>query len=144
MRRLDVCTDHPELAEAIGRYLSHTIALEYVPVAYTYDDGISDSDIAFRKTALFIFDLFRTYPEGRRAEGIAAARACIRAGKPALIVSVLPPPCGSGLLVWGPFSDDTLQERLKVILEGAWKRSEDELKRLHDAYSRRMSRPSRH
>lgn len=144
MQRVEICTDTKDLGEALARYIRFVMSSDYNTVQYNYAEGGTASEKAFRMTSLFVYDLFRTYPEGRRAEGIPAAAACIKSGKPALIVLAIHPPRGSTSVLWSPSSPDELCERIETLLAGPQQTTANELKQLQEDYASWMARPSRH
>ena len=142
MQRIEICTEAPALSESLARYVRSVLDSDFAPIACVYGEGGVSSAAVFRRTSLFIFGLFRTYPEGRRAEGLPAAAACVKAGKPALIISAVRPPCGDLSILWCPSCEDPLDERIRVLMRGFRKNVPAELDELKRHYAAWLRRPS--
>ena len=82
--------DTPLFSQTIGGILSALTPTPWQIQQTTYDRfGSLLSPRLFQTTSLIILDLFRTYPTGLRAEGVAVAETLARFQLKALIVSPL-------------------------------------------------------
>ncbi|MDR3089132.1 MAG: hypothetical protein LBU39_04865 [Desulfobulbaceae bacterium] len=100
----------------------------------------------FAETALFVIELWRKYPTGLRAEGLAVAEELRRCGTAALVVSSLS--LGNGIYgawYWDIASPDSMAERCQSLLRAHWQENMESdfaaLKKLLGAY---MGKPSGH
>lgn len=101
-----------------------------------------------RETDLFIFDLWRTYPTGIRAEGLVVAEELLRLRSRALVVSPLSLSAeNSPRWYWDLSATDSIQERCKEMVQKGFsfshsaKRSSAELRQIMHDY---LAKPQGH
>jgi len=89
-QRILIVGDTLLFSQTVGRILSAQTPTPWLIQQTTYDRfGSLLSPRLFQATSLIILDLWRTYPTGLRAEGLAVAETLARLQLKALIVSPL-------------------------------------------------------
>lgn len=99
-------------------------------------------------TDLFVLELWRTYPTGLRAEGLAVAEELIRQRARPLVASPLALGSESGVpWYWDLASEDTLEARCVGLLRGTpkeWMHADGRSGRLKDLLGAYLLKPQGH
>lgn len=114
-----ILTDGQSLGLSLARLVNFVLGQTHEAYCVTYGEGrqLLSRDL-LDAADLVLIELFRSYPAGQRAEGIAVADSLLARSIRCLIVSPIgvahPPDCDA---YWEPPCRDSLSQRARRVLE---------------------------
>lgn len=146
LKRLLIVGDTPQFGRTISLILDDLQQRSWA-IRHTTWDGFRGllSPRLLRETDLFVLDLWRSYPTGLRAEGVAVAEQLNRNHAKSLIVSPLSLDAGENILgYWDMASPMPLVERCELLMKEGGRRPTAVPDFLKASLSRFLAAPAGH